>query len=167
MLIVAITFLLVAGRGRVAVDAPEDEQAQLRTVGDALGTAAIVSFFAGCVSTLVIAALAVPLTKVGLLFGPPEYFALMVLGALGTVFPLRGAAAVLMLICLSAIGPLVFVAARRAGAGLAFRTPWPNPSSGPVSFVLDLPRAADVAVDGPQHARRSPGLRTSRRRDPG
>ena len=36
------TFLLVAGRGRVQVDAPEEEQEQLRAVGDALGTAALV-----------------------------------------------------------------------------------------------------------------------------
>jgi len=36
------TFLLVAGRGRVQVDAPEEEQAQLRAVGEALGTAALV-----------------------------------------------------------------------------------------------------------------------------
>ncbi|MFM7059923.1 MAG: DNA polymerase III subunit gamma/tau [Actinomycetes bacterium] len=36
------TFLLVAGRGRVQVDAPEEEQAQLRAVGEALGTAVLV-----------------------------------------------------------------------------------------------------------------------------
>jgi len=48
--------------------------------GIALGIAAIGSFFAGTVSTLVIAALGVPLTKLALLFGPAEYFGLMVLG---------------------------------------------------------------------------------------
>ena len=48
--------------------------------GTALGIAAIGSFFAGTVSTLVIAALGEPLTKMALLFGPPEYFSLMVLG---------------------------------------------------------------------------------------
>lgn len=36
------TFLLVAGRGRVQVDAPEEEQEQLRAAGEALGTAALV-----------------------------------------------------------------------------------------------------------------------------
>ena len=48
--------------------------------GVALGIAAIGSFFAGCVATLVIAALARPLVKLALLFGPAEYFALMVMG---------------------------------------------------------------------------------------
>ena len=48
--------------------------------GVALGTAALVSFFAGTVSTVVVAALGVPLTKLALLFGPTEYFSLMVMG---------------------------------------------------------------------------------------
>jgi putative tricarboxylic transport membrane protein len=48
--------------------------------GIALGIAAIASFFAGTVATLVIAAIGAPLTRLALLFGPAEYFALMVLG---------------------------------------------------------------------------------------
>src|SRR6201987_758196 len=48
--------------------------------GEGLGTAAIGSFIAGCVATLIIAALAPPLTRMALLFGPADYFALMVLG---------------------------------------------------------------------------------------
>ncbi len=48
--------------------------------GIALGMAAIASFFAGTVATLVIAAIGAPLTKLALLFGPAEYFGLMVLG---------------------------------------------------------------------------------------
>src|SRR6266498_2440137 len=48
--------------------------------GAALGIAAIGSFFAGCVATLIIAAIGAPLTKLALLFGPAEYFGLMVLG---------------------------------------------------------------------------------------
>ena len=48
--------------------------------GVALGVAALGSFFAGTVATLVIAAVGVPLTKLALLFGPAEYFALMVMG---------------------------------------------------------------------------------------
>ena len=38
------------------------------------------SFFAGTVATLVIAAIGAPLTRLALLFGPAEYFGLMVLG---------------------------------------------------------------------------------------
>src|SRR6266850_420672 len=56
------------------------QMARQGRAGVALGIAAIGSFFAGCVSTLVIAALARPLVKLALLFGPAEYFALMVMG---------------------------------------------------------------------------------------
>ena len=48
--------------------------------GPALGMAAIGSFFAGCVATVIIALFAPPLAEVALKFGPAEYFALMVLG---------------------------------------------------------------------------------------
>jgi putative tricarboxylic transport membrane protein len=48
--------------------------------GIALGVAALASFFAGTVATLVIAAIGAPLTRLALLFGPAEYFGLMVLG---------------------------------------------------------------------------------------
>ncbi|WP_312223069.1 tripartite tricarboxylate transporter permease [Rhizobium rhizoryzae] len=48
--------------------------------GAALGIAALGSFFAGTVATIFIAALGAPLTRVALLFGPTEYFALMVMG---------------------------------------------------------------------------------------
>jgi putative tricarboxylic transport membrane protein len=48
--------------------------------GIALGIAAIASFFAGTVATLIIAAIGAPMAKLALLFGPAEYFGLMVLG---------------------------------------------------------------------------------------
>jgi putative tricarboxylic transport membrane protein len=48
--------------------------------GIALGIAAMASFFAGTVATLVIAAIGAPLTRLALLFGPAEYFGLMVVG---------------------------------------------------------------------------------------
>lgn len=53
--------------------------------GIALTAAAVGSFFAGTVGTLVIAAFAAPLAYVALKFGPPEYFALMVVGLIGSV----------------------------------------------------------------------------------
>src|SRR5918999_711881 len=58
--------------------------------GPALAIAAIGSFFAGCVATIVLALLAAPLTRVALLFGPAEYFSLMVLGLVFTVVLARG-----------------------------------------------------------------------------
>ncbi|MSO71921.1 MAG: tripartite tricarboxylate transporter permease [Alphaproteobacteria bacterium] len=58
--------------------------------GIALGIAALGSFFAGTVATMVIAALGVPLTQVALLFGPAEYAALMALGLTFSVVLARG-----------------------------------------------------------------------------
>ena len=56
------------------------EMAKQGRAGAALGIAALGSFFAGSVATLIIAAIGVPLTRLALLFGPAEYFALMVFG---------------------------------------------------------------------------------------
>ncbi|MCD6040467.1 MAG: hypothetical protein K0R40_70 [Burkholderiales bacterium] len=56
------------------------EMAKRGRAGTALGIAALGSFFAGTVATLVIAAIGAPLTKLALLFGPAEYFGLMVFG---------------------------------------------------------------------------------------
>ena len=53
--------------------------------GAALDIAAIGSFFAGTVATMLIAALGAPLTKAALLFGPAEYFSLMVMGLIFAV----------------------------------------------------------------------------------
>lgn len=58
--------------------------------GIALGVAAIGSFFAGTVATLVIAALGVPLTRLALIFGPAEYFSLMIMGLAFAVVLARG-----------------------------------------------------------------------------
>src|SRR4249920_1973106 len=56
------------------------EMAKKGQAGVALGIAALGSFFAGTVATLIIAAIGAPLTRLALLFGPAEYFGLMVLG---------------------------------------------------------------------------------------
>ncbi len=56
------------------------EMAKKGQAGVALGIAAIGSFFAGTIATLVIAAIGAPLTRLALLFGPAEYFGLMVFG---------------------------------------------------------------------------------------
>src|SRR5450755_2195526 len=77
--------------------------------GPALAIAAIGSFFAGCVSTVLVAALGAPLTSVALLFGPAEYFSLMVLGLCFAVVLARGSilkalAMVLLGLLLSMVG---------------------------------------------------------------
>ncbi|MGH8740967.1 MAG: tripartite tricarboxylate transporter permease [Burkholderiales bacterium] len=56
------------------------QMARQGRAGPALATAAIGSFFAGCVATLIIATVAPPLAEIALKFGPSEYFSLMVLG---------------------------------------------------------------------------------------
>src|SRR5512132_3274828 len=66
------------------------QMAKQGRAGAALGIAAMASFFAGCVATLIIAALAVPLTRVALLFGPAEYAALMTTGLAFAVVLARG-----------------------------------------------------------------------------
>jgi putative tricarboxylic transport membrane protein len=66
------------------------EMAKQGRAGPALAIAAIGSFFAGCVATVVIAAAAAPLTSVALLFGPAEYFSLMVLGLIFAVVLAKG-----------------------------------------------------------------------------
>jgi putative tricarboxylic transport membrane protein len=58
--------------------------------GPALAIAAIGSFFAGCVATVLVAALGAPLTSLALLFGPAEYFSLMVLGLIFAVVLAKG-----------------------------------------------------------------------------
>lgn len=66
------------------------QMARQGRAGVALGMAAMASFFAGSVATLVIAALGEPLTKLALLFGPAEYFSLMVMGLVFAVVLARG-----------------------------------------------------------------------------
>jgi putative tricarboxylic transport membrane protein len=56
------------------------QMARQGRAGPALAIAAIGSFFAGCVATVVIAIAAPPLTKLAQQFAPADYFSLMVLG---------------------------------------------------------------------------------------
>jgi putative tricarboxylic transport membrane protein len=66
------------------------QMARQGRAGPALAIAAIGSFFAGCVSTVLVAALGAPLTSLALLFGPAEYFSLMVLGLIFAVVLAKG-----------------------------------------------------------------------------
>ena len=69
------------GESSSAVTAIDGYQmAKKGRAGTALATAAIGSFFAGSVATLLVAIAAPPLARVALNFGAPEYFALIVLG---------------------------------------------------------------------------------------
>jgi putative tricarboxylic transport membrane protein len=69
------------------------QMARQGRAGSALAVAALGSFFAGCVATIVIAALVTPLTALAISFGAAEYFSLMVLGLVAAVVMARGSVA--------------------------------------------------------------------------
>lgn len=58
--------------------------------GKALSTAAIGSFLAGCVATVLIGPFAPPLADLAFRFGPAEYFSLMVCGSIVSVVLAHG-----------------------------------------------------------------------------
>jgi putative tricarboxylic transport membrane protein len=91
--------------------------------GPALGIAAIGSFFAGSVSTLLIALAAPPLAAIALQFGPAEYFSLMVCGLIAAVVLARGSlikaiAMVVLGLLLGLVGTDVNSGARRFNFGM-------------------------------------------------
>jgi TctA family transporter len=101
--------------------------------GAALATAAIGSFFAGTVTTLLIATVAEPVTALALEFGPADYFSLMVLGLIGAVVLASGSivnalAMIVVGLLLGMIGIDVNSGAQRYTFGI------PNLSDG-ISFV--------------------------------
>ncbi len=58
--------------------------------GTALGIAALASFLAGCIATVLVAFIGEPLSRVGQYFGPQEYFILMFAGLLLAAVLARG-----------------------------------------------------------------------------
>src|SRR6476646_4050249 len=91
--------------------------------GPALAIAAIGSFFAGCVATVLVAALGAPLTSLALLFGPAEYFSLMCLGlifavVLATGSVLKALTMILTGLLLSMIGSDLETGAERMTWGI-------------------------------------------------
>ena len=100
------------------------QMARQGRAGAALSIAAIGSFFAGCVSTVLVAALGVPLTSLALLFGPAEYFSLMVLGLIFAVVLAKGSvlkaiAMILTGLLLSMVGTDLETGAGRMTFGMA------------------------------------------------
>src|SRR6266849_1784102 len=99
------------------------QMARQGRAGPALGIAAIGSFFAGCVSTLLIAVAAPPLAAVALEFGPAEYFSLMACGLIAAVVLARGSlvkaiAMVVLGLLLGLVGTDVNSGARRFNFGM-------------------------------------------------
>src|SRR5918995_2468470 len=101
------------------------QMARQGRAGVALGIAAIGSFFAGTVATLVIAALGKPLTGLALLFGPTEYFSLMIMGLVFAVVLAHGSilkavAMILVGVLLSTVGTDLETGEERMTFGLPF-----------------------------------------------
>jgi TctA family transporter len=96
--------------------------------GRALSVAAISSFFAGTVCTLLIALFAPPLAEVALKFGPAEYFSLMVLGLVASIVLASGS-------LLHALGMIVL--------GLLLGLVGTDVNSGMARFSFDVPELAD------------------------
>jgi TctA family transporter len=110
------------------------QMARQGRAGPALGIAALGSFFAGCVATLIIALAAPPLAEVALKFGPAEYFSLMVLGLVAATVLAHGSllkaiAMVLLGLLLGLVGTDVNSGVQRFTFGL------PELSDG-VEFVI-------------------------------
>ena len=104
------------------------KMAQQGRAGKALATAAIGSFFAGTVATVLLALFAPPLAEVALKFGPAEYFSLMVLGLVASVVLASGS-------LLNAIGMVIL--------GLLLGLVGTDVNSGVPRYTFDLPQLAD------------------------
>jgi putative tricarboxylic transport membrane protein len=104
------------------------QMARRGRAGVALATAAIGSFFAGTVATLLLALFAPPLSEIALQFGPADYFSLMILGLVASVVLAQGS-------LLHAIGMVVL--------GLLLGLIGTDVTSGSQRYTFDIPQLAD------------------------
>ena len=104
------------------------EMAKAGRAGKALATAAWASFFAGTVTTVLIALFSPPLAEVALKFGPAEYFSLMVLGLVASVVLAHGS-------LMHALGMIVL--------GLLLGIVGTDVNSGVARYSFDLPELID------------------------
>jgi TctA family transporter len=97
------------------------QMARQGKAGSALAIAALGSFFAGTVSTFIIATFAPPLARVGQSFGAPEYFSLMVLGLVAAVVLAHGSVVkAIAMIILGLVFGLVGTDGQTAGQRFTF-----------------------------------------------
>ncbi len=112
------------GKSSSAVTAIDGYQmARKGRAGPALATAALASFFAGTVATVLLALFAPPLSRVALEFGPAEYFSLMVLGLVTSVALAHGAilkalAMIVLGLLLGMVGTDIYTGTPRFTLGL-------------------------------------------------
>ncbi|MCA3030039.1 MAG: tripartite tricarboxylate transporter permease, partial [Rhodocyclaceae bacterium] len=109
------------------------QMARQGKAGTALGIAALGSFFAGCVATLLLAAAAPPLAQIAFKFGPAEYFSLMTLGLIAAVVLAHGS--VIKAIGMILLGLLLGLVGTDVNSGMArFNFSIPELSDG-IGFV--------------------------------
>src|SRR5258708_39612732 len=110
------------------------QMARQGRAGPALAIAALGSFFAGCVATLIIAVAAPPLAEVALKFGPAEHFSLMVVGLVAPPVPPHGS--LIKAIAMVAFGLLLGLVGTDVNSGvLRFTFGVPELSDG-IGFVI-------------------------------
>jgi putative tricarboxylic transport membrane protein len=93
------------------------QMARQGMAGKALGVAALGSFFAGSVATVLIAGFAPPLAELALKFGPADYFSLMVLGLIAAVVLAHGS--IIKAIAMIVLGLLVGLIGTDVNSGVA------------------------------------------------
>src|SRR5882672_3032897 len=109
------------------------QMARRGRAGPALGIAAIGSFAAGCIATLVIAYFAPLLAEVALKFSPAEYFSLMVFGLIAAVVLARGS--LIKAIAMVCLGILLGLIGTDVNSGvIRFAFGWPELADG-LGFV--------------------------------
>ncbi|MDR1708931.1 MAG: tripartite tricarboxylate transporter permease [Candidatus Accumulibacter sp.] len=116
--------------------------------GAALCVAALGSFFAGCVATLVIAAFAPLLADVALKFDAAEYFSLMVLGLVAAIVLAHGS--VLKAVLMTLLGLLFGVVGTDVTTGVArfsFNQPELVDGIGFVAMTMGLFAFAEIATN--------------------
>ena len=100
------------------------QMARQGRAGPALATAALASLFAGTVATAIIALFAPPLAWVGLSFGAPEYFSLMLVGLIAAVVLAHGSVLkAIAMIVLGLLLGLVGVDGNTGGTRFTFSIP--------------------------------------------
>jgi TctA family transporter len=131
------------------------QMARRGRAGVALTTAALGSFFAGCVGILLLAAFAVPLAEVAFKFGPAEYFSLMVLGLIGAVVLASGSLLkAVAMICLGLLGGLVGTDVNTGVARYSFDIPELSDGIGFVAVAMGVFGFAEVIANLEQKGQR-------------
>jgi len=124
------------------------QMARRGRAGPALGIAAIGSFAAGCIATLVIAYFAPLLAEVALKFSPAEYFSLMVFGLIAAVVLARGSLIkAIAMVCLGILLGLVGTDVNSGTVRFAFGQPELSDGIGFVAIAMAFFGIADVVIN--------------------